>query len=58
MNEKETDLGPVRENIGSYGFIVETPVLFRKISSMIDTTPIGVLHIAPKRKHFKRYVQM
>ncbi len=52
MKNKESDLGVDTdvEYSGNVKLRVQTPVHFRKMSSMSDARPLGVLHIAPKKE--------
>lgn len=52
MKNRENDFGvdTTYEFSGHDSLRVQTPVLFRKISSMYDAKVLGVVHIAPKKE--------
>lgn len=58
MKNKESELGvdTDTEYSGLASLRVQTPVLFRKMSSMNDAKVLGVLHIAPKKAILQKIV--
>lgn len=54
MKNKETDLGLETNRDVQPTLKIGVPVLFRKISSMYDGNPLGVLHIAPRREVLRK----
>jgi two-component system, sensor histidine kinase YesM len=58
LKNKETELGidTDAKYSGGIPIRVETPVLFRKISSMYDSKILGVVHIAPKKQELEKIV--